>query len=116
MVTALDDVCTVSPRSFDAQSLAALLGEVCLWLVEQRIGPRAHHVTYKACDPYAQVGSFILCVSRRCGGRAAVVMLKVQQPHFDLYFDGTTWADIPYCVHILDLLDDMLSAALLKPS
>lgn len=55
VVTALDDVCILSPRSFDAPSLAALLKEVCLWLVEQRIGPRAHHDSYKSCDPYAQV-------------------------------------------------------------
>lgn len=55
VVTALDDVCVLSPRSFDAPSLAALLEEVCLWLVEQRIGPRAQHSNYKSCDPYAQV-------------------------------------------------------------
>lgn len=55
VVTALDDVCVLSPRSFDRASLAALLGEVCLWLVEQRIGPRAQHTKYKSCDPYAQV-------------------------------------------------------------
>lgn len=55
VVTALDDVCVLSPRSFDRASLAALLGEVCLWLVEQRIGPRAQHAKYKSCDPYAQV-------------------------------------------------------------
>ncbi|CAM9413692.1 unnamed protein product [Ectocarpus fasciculatus] len=54
VVTALDDVCVLSPRSFDAPSLAALLEEVCLWLVEQRIGPRAQHSSYKSCDPYAQ--------------------------------------------------------------
>ncbi|CAM9795466.1 unnamed protein product [Ectocarpus sp. 6 AP-2014] len=54
VVTALDDVCVVSPRSFDAPSLAALLEEVCLWLVEQRIGPRAQHSNFKSCDPYAQ--------------------------------------------------------------
>lgn len=56
VVTALDDVCILSPRSFDRPSLAALLGEVCLWLVEQRIGPRAQHARYRSCDPYAQVG------------------------------------------------------------
>lgn len=55
VVTALDDVCVLSPRCFDRASLAALLGEVCLWLVEQRIGPRAQHPKYKSFDPYAQV-------------------------------------------------------------
>ncbi|CAM9903323.1 unnamed protein product [Scytosiphon promiscuus] len=55
VVTALDDVCLLSPRSFDTPSLTALLGEVCLWLVEQRIGPRAQHAKYKTCDPYGQV-------------------------------------------------------------
>lgn len=55
VVTALDDVCVLSPRLFDRASLASLLGEVCLWLVEQRIGPRAQHEKYKSCDPYAQV-------------------------------------------------------------
>lgn len=59
VVTALDDVCILSPRSFDAPSLAALLGEVCRWLVEQRIGPRARHDEYKTCDPYAQVCFFV---------------------------------------------------------
>lgn len=57
VVTALDDVCVLSPRSFDTPSLTALLGEVCLWLVEQRIGPRAQHERYRSCDPYAQVCS-----------------------------------------------------------
>lgn len=55
VVTALDDVCVLSPGSFDRPCLAALLGEVCLWLVEQRIGPRAQHARYRSCDPYAQV-------------------------------------------------------------
>lgn len=55
VVTALDDICVLSPRCFDMTSLAALLGEVCLWLVEQRIGPRAQHARYRSCDPYAQV-------------------------------------------------------------
>ncbi len=58
VVTALDDVCVLSPRSFDTPSLTALLGEVCLWLVEQRIGPRAQHAKYRSCDPYAQVRLF----------------------------------------------------------
>lgn len=59
VVTALDDLCMLSPRSFDAPSLAALLEEVCLWLVEQRIGPRAQHAAYKSCDPYSQVGVWL---------------------------------------------------------
>lgn len=59
VVTALDDVCMISPRSFDEPSLAALLGEVCLWLVEQRIGPRAHCDKYRLFDPYAQVRDLV---------------------------------------------------------
>lgn len=64
VVTALDDVCLLSPRSFDTPSLTALLGEVCLWLVEQRIGPRAQHAKYKTCDPYGQVGYVSLGLSQ----------------------------------------------------
>lgn len=55
VVTALDDVCNISSRSFELPSLTAVLREVCLWLVEQRIGPQAIHETYRACDPYGQV-------------------------------------------------------------
>lgn len=57
VVTALDDVCSTSARFFDEDSLGALLGEVCRWLVEQRLGPHALHGKYKACDPYGQVSS-----------------------------------------------------------
>ena len=61
VVTALDDVCMLSAPSFDVPSLAAMLGEVCHWLVHQRIGARAQHDAYKSCDPYSQV-SLLLCV------------------------------------------------------
>lgn len=56
VVTALDDVCNISSRSFELPSLTGVLREVCLWLVEQRIGPQAINETYRACDPYGQVG------------------------------------------------------------
>lgn len=58
MVSALDDVCNASAPLFDAESLAAMLREVCHWLVEQRLGPHAHHEKYKMCDPYGQVGGY----------------------------------------------------------
>lgn len=70
VVTALDDVCSSSAHLFDEESLGAFLNEVCRWLVEQRLGPHAHHEKYRKCDPYGQVSGLLSCPPLACDVRA----------------------------------------------